>query len=126
MKRHLGLAVVVWTLTLGFTTFTHGVGPFFENERAPGNRVEGPAPDFRLPGQNLPPPAASAERVQGEVLKIEGEYYVVRDAAGNDVRLHIDKDTKMEIVPQVGDKIEAQMTTGGHTRAIWPTNIAAR
>ena len=126
MKRQLGLWALAEIMTLALAASSFAVGPLFENERSPGNRVEGPNPDFRLPGQNLPPPAASPERVQGEVLKIEGEFYVVRDAAGNDVRLHIDKDTKMDMAPRVGDKIEAEVTSGGHARTVKPANIAAR
>jgi hypothetical protein len=125
MKRHLALWTVAGILTLTSATLSYGVGPLFENERSPGNRVEGPNPDLRLPGQNLPPPAANPERVQGEILKIESEVFVVRDVAGNEVRLQIDKDTKMDAVPQIGDKIEAQVTPQGHARIVKPAKLAA-
>ena len=58
------------------------------------------------------------ETLQGEVLKIEGDKYVVRDAAGNKVSFRINELTKMEVTPQVGEKIEAIVTEGGQAKLI--------
>ena len=55
------------------------------------------------------PPLARGDSLKGEVLKMEGEFFVVRDASGKEVSLRVDKDTKMVDAVQVGDKIEAEL-----------------
>jgi uncharacterized protein YdeI (BOF family) len=52
------------------------------------------------------------QTVQGDVLKIEGDSYVVKDMTGKEIRLHVDKTTKLEGSFKAGDKIEAQVTDG--------------
>ena len=56
---------------------------------------------------------AGAQSVSGEVLKIEGETYIIRDAFGKEVRLHVDQNSKIEGSPKVGDRIEAKVLEGG-------------
>jgi hypothetical protein len=58
--------------------------------------------------------------VQGSVLTIEGEFYVIRDMTGHDVRVHVNKDTKMgdNLKVKVGDKVEAQVGPDGHAQSI--------
>ncbi|MBI4400427.1 MAG: hypothetical protein HY581_02205 [Nitrospirae bacterium] len=65
-------------------------------------------------------PAAGSQTVKGDLLKIEGEFYVVKDAAGKEVRLHVDNSTKLEGTFKAGDKIEAQATDKGHAVSIKP------
>ena len=58
--------------------------------------------------------------VQGDVLKIDGEYYTVHDIAGHEVRLHVDKQTHLDDSPfKVGDKVEAYATDKGHVRYLY-------
>lgn len=64
------------------------------------------------------PMAAGSQTIQGDLLKIEGEFYVVKDAAGKEVRLHVDKTTRLEGALKAGDKIEAQATDKGHAVSI--------
>jgi ribosomal protein S1 len=62
--------------------------------------------------------------VEGDVLKIDGEYYTVHDTAGHDVRLHVNKTTHLEGTFKVGDKVEAYVTDKGHARSMYHiTNI---
>ena len=56
---------------------------------------------------------AGAQTVSGEVLKIEGETYVIRDAFGKEVRLKVDQNSKIEGSPKVGDRVEAKVLEGG-------------
>jgi hypothetical protein len=58
------------------------------------------------------------ETLQGEVLKIDGDKYVVRDAAGNKVSFRVNEQTKLEVTPQVGDNIEAILTEGGQAKLV--------
>ena len=59
----------------------------------------GQAPGFRI--------------VQGEVLKMEGNTYLVRDETGNEIRLTVTKDSKIEKAFEVGDRIVAQVSDQG-------------
>jgi hypothetical protein len=86
-----------------------------ENERF-GNRIEGPNPDL-IPPSNFAP---RREKVAGEVLRIEGPFYVVRDFSGKEISLQVDKDTKMTVPPKLGDKIQVEVTPKGHAQSIKP------
>jgi hypothetical protein len=69
------------------------------------------AQDSVLPATPLHP--AGAQTISGEVLKIEGQTYVIRDAFGKEVRLRVDQNSKIEGSPKVGDRIEAKVMEGG-------------
>jgi len=56
----------------------------------------------------------SETTVRGDVLMTEGEFYIVKDVTGHEVRLHVNKDTKADVKVKVGDKIEARVTPEGH------------
>jgi hypothetical protein len=62
--------------------------------------------------------ASGTQVVKGSVLDQEGEYYTIKDMSGHELRLHVDKDTKMEERIKVGDRIEAQVTPDGHAKSI--------
>ena len=62
--------------------------------------------------------APSTQTVKGDLLKIDGEFYVVKDAAGKEVRLHVDKTSQLDGPFKAGDKIEAQATDKGHASSI--------
>ena len=63
--------------------------------------------------------AAGSKLVEGDILKIEGEFYTVHDTAGHEVRLHVNKTTHLEGGAfKVGDKVEAHVTDKGHARSI--------
>ena len=63
--------------------------------------------------------AAGSKIVEGDVLKIEGEFYTVHDTAGHEVRLHVDKTTHLEGAFKAGDKVEAYVTDTGHARSLY-------
>lgn len=62
---------------------------------------------------------AGSKIVEGDVLKIEGEFYTVHDVAGHEVRVHVNKTTHREGTFKVGDKVEAYVTDQGHARALY-------
>jgi hypothetical protein len=62
--------------------------------------------------------SGSAQTVTGEILKVEGENYTIKDASGKEVRLHVDKTTKTQGTLKVGDKVEAEATPAGHATSI--------
>lgn len=55
--------------------------------------------------------------VTGTLMRIEGEYFSVKDIGGRDVRLHVDQSTKLDNVA-VGDKIKAYLTDEGHATTL--------
>ena len=62
----------------------------------------------------------SPEKVNGEITKIEGDTYFVRDKAGKEVKFTVEKDMRgtLERPLKVGDKIEAQLTPEGYAKSI--------
>jgi len=96
-----------------------------EQQRLQARRQDEPSiypPDFKPeiggekqagPG-DFPKPAFPL--VKGELMQIEGEFYTVQDIEGKQVRLHVDKNTKMDCGPDfkgtctfsIGDKIAAR------------------
>ena len=62
--------------------------------------------------------APGTQTVKGDMLKIDGAFYVVKDAGGKEVRLHVDKTSQLDGTFKAGDKIEAQATDKGHASSI--------
>ena len=60
----------------------------------------------------------AAQTLSGEILKIEGENYTIKDASGKEVRIHVNKSTKTEGAVKVGDKVEAQTNPDGHATSL--------
>jgi uncharacterized protein YdeI (BOF family) len=65
--------------------------------------------DARIPGP---------QTVTGDVLKMDGDFYVIRDMTGKEIRLHVDKTTTLEGSFKAGDKIEARATEQDHALSI--------
>lgn len=64
----------------------------------------------------------SSQTVKGDLLKIDGEYYVVKDTAGKEIRLHVDKTSQLDGTFKAGDRIKAQATDKGHASSIKQVN----
>ena len=54
--------------------------------------------------------------VKGEIVKIDGENYVVREASGAEVRMHVDSSTekRSSLTPKVGEHVLAKVDAKGH------------
>ena len=76
------------------------------------------APEAAPGGAMAPAGTAPAGMVKGELLRIEGDFYVVKDDTGKEVRLHVDKTSKVDGSPKAGDKVEAQVTAEGHAASL--------
>ena len=48
--------------------------------------------------------------ITGDLLNIDGDFYVVKEMTGKQTRLHADKTTVMDSAIKVGDKVEVQAT----------------
>ena len=115
MKQPTSIGLVAIAVMLSIGTFTYAAEPQAGKPR-PDNVPAGEAPTAD------PQQIMKEKSVQGELMKIEGAFYVVKNAAGKEVRMHVDKNTtkldkdraKMDRDFKVGDKIEAQVTPEGH------------
>jgi hypothetical protein len=88
MKKLIGLFVFAMILSAGMVTLSYAAGDMAE----PGSKT-----------------------VNGDLLKIEGEFYTVHDKSGHEVRLHVDKTTKLDGMPFIaGEKVEVQATDKNH------------
>jgi hypothetical protein len=60
-----------------------------------------------------------AKDPQGEVtLDIVDKFYVITSQAGEEVRLELDNNTKVQNRVTPGDKIVAKISSGGHTLSV--------
>ena len=57
------------------------------------------------------------DTIKGTLMKMDGEYYSVKDTDGKESRIHVDKSTKLDKVV-VGDKVKAYITDQGHTTTL--------
>ena len=61
------------------------------------------------------------DTVKGTLMKVEGEFYSIKDDDGNVTKIHVDKSTKMDKVV-VGDMVKAYITEKGHTTTLQRVN----
>lgn len=57
------------------------------------------------------------EGIKGTLMKIEGEYYTVKENEGKQYKLHVDKSSKVDKVVE-GDKVKAFVTDEGHVTTL--------
>ncbi|UVT16434.1 MAG: hypothetical protein H8K03_05215 [Nitrospira sp.] len=63
----------------------------------------------------------SNDSFKGTLLRIEGEYYSIKDDDGKEHRIHVDKSTKLDTV-KPGDLVKAYVTDQGHTTTLQRVN----
>jgi hypothetical protein len=57
------------------------------------------------------------DTVKGTLMKMDGEYYWIKDNDGKQTRVHVDASTKLDKVV-TGDKVKAYVTDNGHTTTL--------
>lgn len=57
------------------------------------------------------------DSIEGTLMKIDGEHYWIKDSDGKEVRIHVDKSTKLDKVVE-GDQVKAFVTDKGHTTTL--------
>ncbi len=103
MKRHLVAAACAAMLATGSVL---SIVADAQIERTPGGRAD-----------------KTATSVTGELLRIEGQNYIVRDTFDKEVRLRVSSETKMlGAPPKVGDRIEAKVSEGGQATTLQVTS----
>jgi len=65
--------------------------------------------------------------IKGEVLRVDGAYYVVREENGKEVRMHVD-DTTVKRTPTAkpGDHVIAKVNAEGHASSFLTDQPVAR
>ena len=104
MTRLIGLLGFAAILSVGMASLTYAAEPM----AAPG--------EMASPG---------SQAIKGDLLRIDGEFYVVKDTSGKEVRLHVDTTSRLEGTFKAGDKIEAQASDKGHALSIRPAGAAS-
>ena len=61
---------------------------------------------------------AKIKSLSGEVRRIDGRSYVIRDRAGNDRTLTVDETTKVEGVINMGDQVVAEVENNGRVKML--------
>lgn len=56
--------------------------------------------------------------VKGELMRVEDDFYVVKDRTGREVRLQIDETTTLDPSIAEGDQVKARVSSDGRTIAI--------
>ena len=72
---------------------------------------------FSGPNQNqnaLSPPSS----FEADLLRIDGDRYVVKDTAGVERQIHVGRDTEVFALVQAGDRIQLWVQPDGHAQAI--------
>lgn len=64
--------------------------------------------------------SSPAYTLEGDVLKMEGDVFVVKDASGKEIRLQKGSDTKIVGSHKVGERIRAEYTPDGKALSIKP------
>jgi hypothetical protein len=59
----------------------------------------------------------SKDTIKGTLMKMDGEYYWIKDTDGKETRFHVDTSTKLDKVIK-GDKVKAYVTDKGHTTTL--------
>jgi hypothetical protein len=89
MKKFAGLFVIVIALSGSVISLSYAAGDMTENK-------------------------GDSKTINGDLLKIDGEFYTVHDMSGHEVRLHVDKTSKLDGTFKTGDKVEVQATDKNH------------
>jgi hypothetical protein len=99
MSKYIGVVMMIAALSFSAGTIL-AADPMKEKEAKPSM------------GERL-----TKDAVKGTLMKIDGEYYVIKNNDGEQVRLHVDKSTKLDKVVE-GDKVKAYVTEKGHVTTL--------
>jgi hypothetical protein len=67
--------------------------------------------------------ATPAYTWEGDLLKVDGDFFVVKDDNGKEIRLQTGKDSKLTGSHKVGDRIRAEYTPDGKVLSVKPAKI---
>jgi uncharacterized protein YdeI (BOF family) len=115
MKKLIGIVAVGFFLGVTGWAFAADMGAPGATEKGTPGAAGGAAAAAEKAAAGA---KEGARTIKGELLKIDGENYLVKDATGKEVKLHVSPETKKDGDVKVGDKIEAQADASGHATSI--------
>lgn len=98
--RHLLVSLILFMAMGSWTPAVQAANPMSDKEASP-------TLSERL----------TKDAISGTLMKMEGEYYWIKDTDGKETKVHVDKSTKMDKVV-VGDHVKAYVTDRGHTTTL--------
>jgi hypothetical protein len=57
------------------------------------------------------------DTIKGTLMKMDGEYYLIKDTDGKESKIHVDMSTKLDKVV-VGDRVKAYITDRRHATTL--------
>jgi hypothetical protein len=101
---------------------TGGTTKFEENYHGmEGDWIEAlVSPDMHVESIKKAEPAYIGE---GDLLRVDGDFFVVKDESGKEIRLQTGKDSKLTGSHKVGDRIRAEYTPDGKVLSVKPAKI---
>jgi len=129
MKRHMKMLALGGMFVLGTTlgcSADMAQGPYSASQPYDSSDIYAETAPYECSYQ------PTEENVQGELVKIDGDYYVLRDSVTNkEVRFHIDKNAtrlsgdgeRMAEEFQLGDWIQAQLTPDGDALSLQEARV---
>jgi uncharacterized protein YdeI (BOF family) len=107
MKIVLGVAALALVLTSGAQA--HAADTIIDRDR-------------NVEQQRLAAPLAGGTTVEGDVIRVDADSYIIRDASGRDLRVYFDRSTVRDNIA-VGDRVAAQFD---RPAAPYASNIVRR
>jgi hypothetical protein len=98
--RHLLVSLILFMAMGSWTAAVEAANPMSDKEASP-------TLSERL----------TKDAISGTLMKMEGEYYWIKDTDGKETKVHVDKSTKIDKVV-VGDQVKAYVTDRGHTTTL--------
>ena len=120
------LSVGTWAYANEQGMSSQGSGTAGQKQDQSGFSTVGPRPGMAAPQSGDPQiageqsgfPHPDFPKVEGKLLKIEGDHYTIQDSDGYLTRLRVDEKTKKEGNLQLGDNVTAERTIGGYAKWI--------
>jgi uncharacterized protein YdeI (BOF family) len=111
MKKQVGAIVVSILFAVGTAVAAYAAAE-------PSAPVQGSKAPIVKEGAKATPEGGARTVVTGELLKIDGKDYLVKDQSGKEVKFQLDDRTLMNANPKVGDKIMAKVEPQGNAYSI--------
>ena len=106
MKKFGSLIILAAMLSFGSATDAFDPNP--STSPSPGPTFSNPMPFTPVADSPNLAVLPRPQTIEGEVLRFEGNSYVIKDISGKEVRLQVDRTTKMDSNLTAGDKIIAR------------------
>lgn len=82
---------------------------------------DSPSPEDNMkPFSQTDPTGFKEGRFRGEVVRIDGQDYIIKTKHGEEKRLHVDESTKKTGSIKQGDSVEVQLDPKNHVLSIKP------